>query len=227
MKKAVVLNSGGMDSATTLAIAKSEGYSLYSLTFDYEQKNVLEVQAAAKIAKFFQVKKHLLLKLPLGQIGGSTLLDKQSKVPKHNHLKKIPSGIPSTYVPARNTIFLSLALAWAEAEEAGDIFIGVNALDYSGYPDCREPYIKAFQKLAVLATKSGVGGKPIKIQAPLLKMSKEDIIKKGLQLGVDYSLTWSCYEPQSGGKPCRRCASCLLREKGFEEAKVKDPLLLK
>ena len=227
VNKAIVLNSGGMDSATVLAIAKNEGYSIYSLTFDYEQKNALEIQAAAKLARFFQVEKHLLLKLPLGQIGGSALLDTQSKVPKYGNAARLPLEIPSTYVPARNTIFLSFALAWAEVEEAQDIFIGVNAVDYSGYPDCREVYIKAFQELALLATKSGVEGRYIRIHAPLIKLSKKDIIVKGLQLGVDYSLTWSCYDPQPGDKPCGKCASCLLREKGFQEAQVGDPLLNK
>ncbi|HIE43976.1 MAG TPA: 7-cyano-7-deazaguanine synthase QueC [Candidatus Omnitrophica bacterium] len=225
MKRAIVLNSGGMDSATAMAIAKEQGFSLYSLSFNYGQRNNLEINAAVKIARFFKADKHLLFPLPLGKIGGSALTDSEREVPKYAEVSSMPNGIPLTYVPARNTIFLSFALAWAEVERILDIFIGINQLDYSGYPDCRPAYLEAFQKMANLATKQGVEGKKIKIHAPLINMNKGEIVKRGIQLGVDYSLTWSCYDPTLSGRPCLKCASCLLREKGFKKAGVEDPLL--
>jgi len=223
-KRAVVLVSGGLDSTTCLAIAKREGYDLYALTLSYGQRHKVEIQAARKIAKAYQVKKHLELEVPLTTIGGSSLTDKKIKVPKQRSLKEMGKGIPSTYVPARNTVFLSLALAWAEVLGAEDIFIGVNALDYSGYPDCRPEFIRAYEKLAKLATKKGVEGKwKLKIHTPLIRMSKAQIIKTGLKLKVDYAMTHSCYDPTPRGKACGRCDSCLLREKGFQEAGLIDP----
>lgn len=217
-KKAVVLVSGGLDSTTCLAIAKKQGYELYALTLFYGQRHKVELKAARKVAKVYHVKNHLELEVPLTAIGGSALTDRKIKVPKQRSLKEMGKGVPSTYVPARNTVFLSLALAWAEVLGAEHIFIGVNALDYSGYPDCRPEFIRAFEHLAKLATKKGVEGKwAPKIHTPLIRLSKAQIIKTGLKLGVDYSLTWSCYDPTPSGKPCGRCDSCLLREKGFRE----------
>lgn len=222
--KAVVLLSGGIDSATTLAIAKNEGYNTYAISFNYGQRHSFELEKAAKIAGLFKSEKHLVVNIDLRKFGGSALTD-SIPVPKDRNEKDISHGIPSTYVPARNTIFLSLSLGWAEIIEAEDIFIGVNAIDYSGYPDCRPEYIEAFQQMASIATKAGVERKSkIKIHTPLINMSKAEIIKKGASLGVDFSLTHSCYDPISSGKPCGRCDSCLLRLKGFLDAGLKDPL---
>lgn len=223
-RKAVVLVSGGLDSTTCLAIAKKQGYELYALTLFYGQRHQVEVKAARKVAKVYRVKKHLELAVPLTAFGGSALTDKKIKVPKQRSLREMGKGIPPTYVPARNTVFLSLALAWAEAVGAHDIFIGVNALDYSGYPDCRPEFIHAFEKLAKLATKKGVEGNwRLKIHTPLIRMSKAQIVRTGLQLGVDFSLTHSCYDPRPNGRPCGRCDSCLLRAKGFREVGLQDP----
>ena len=222
--KAVVLLSGGIDSATTLAIARNEGYNTYAISFNYGQRHSFELEKAAKIAGLFKSEKHLVVNIDLRKFGGSALTD-SIPVPKDRNEKDISHGIPSTYVPARNTIFLSLSLGWAEIIEAEDIFIGVNAIDYSGYPDCRPEYIEAFQQMASIATKAGVERKSkIKIHTPLINMSKAEIIKKGVSLGMDFSLTHSCYDPISSGKPCGRCDSCLLRLKGFLDAGLKDPL---
>ena len=222
--KAVVLLSGGIDSATTLAIAKNEGYNTYAISFNYGQRHSFELEKAAKIAGLFKSEKHLVVNIDLRKFGGSALTD-SIPVPKDRNEKDISHGIPSTYVPARNTIFLSLSLGWAEIIEAEDIFIGVNAIDYSGYPDCRPEYIEAFQQMASIATKAGVKGKSkIKIHTPLINLSKAEIIKKGASLGVDFSLTHSCYDPISSGNPCGICDSCLLRLKGFLDAGLKDPL---
>ncbi len=223
-KKAVVLVSGGLDSTTCLAIAKEQGFELYALTLFYGQRHQVELKAARKVARAYRVKKHLELEVPLTAFGGSALTDKKIKVPKQRSLKEMGKGIPPTYVPARNTVFLSLALAWAEAVGAQDIFIGVNALDYSGYPDCRPEFIRAYERLAKLATKKGVEGKwKLEIHTPLIRMSKAQIIQTGLKLGVDYGMTWSCYDPLKG-RPCGRCDSCLLREKGFKEAGLREPV---
>ena len=223
-KRAVVLASGGLDSTTTMAIAKHEGYDIFALSFNYGQRHKLEIEAAKTVAGYFGAKKHLILRLDLGAIGGSALTD-DIPVPHGRGLEEIGSGgIPITYVPARNTIFLSYALAWAEVLDAMDIFIGVNALDFSGYPDCRPEYIKAFQEMANLGTKAGVEGKSVTIHTPIINMTKAQIIKKGLSLGVDYSITHSCYNPTEDGRPCGKCDSCLLRKKGFEEAGLSDPL---
>ena len=222
--KAVVLLSGGIDSATTLAIARNEGYNTYAISFNYGQRHSFELEKAAKIAGLFKSEKHLVVNIDLRKFGGSALTD-SIPVPKDRNEKDISHGIPSTYVPARNTIFLSLSLGWAEIIEAQDIFIGVNAIDYSGYPDCRPEYIEAFQQMASIATKAGVERKSkIKIHTPLINMSKAEIIKKGASLGVDFSLTNSCYDPISSGNPCGICDSCLLRLKGFLDAGLKDPL---
>ena len=222
--KAVVLLSGGLDSSTTLAVAKSQGYELYALTFRYGQRHQIEIEAAKRIAHYFQVAQHKIFDVDLGSFGGSALTT-EIEVPKDRGLAEISADIPSTYVPARNTIFLSLALAWAEVLGAIDIFIGVNALDYSGYPDCRPEFIEAFETMANLGTKAGVEGVKIMIHTPLINLSKAQIIKKGLELGVDFSLTSSCYDPSSEGKACGRCDACLLRLKGFAEAGIKDPAL--
>lgn len=221
--KAVLLSSGGVDSTTVMAIAKSEGYDIYSLSFRYGQRHAVEMKAAQRAATFFGVTKHLVLDLDLRIIGASALTD-DIDVPKGRDESEMKEGIPITYVPARNTIFLSYALAWAEVLGAADIFIGVNAVDYSGYPDCRPEYIEAFEKMANLATKAAVEGKTnIRIRTPLIHMSKAEIIKRGIELGVDYSITHSCYDPRSDGKACGQCDSCLLRKKGFEAAGIPDP----
>lgn len=221
MKKAVVLLSGGIDSSTTLAVAKSEGFDCYALSFDYGQRHKVELEYATLLAQHLGVKEHLIVSFDLRKIGGSALTG-EIDVPK----EKV-EGIPVTYVPARNTIFLSFALAWAEVLEAPYIFIGANIMDYSGYPDCRPEYLQAFETLANLATKAGVQGSlRFKIQAPLLYMTKAQIIKKGIELGVDYSLTWSCYDPQGDPpRPCLKCPSCIYRQKGFKEAGIEDPLM--
>jgi len=222
-KKAVVLSSGGLDSTTVMALARSEGYTLYSLSFRYGQRHALELEAAQRVAQALGAKEHLVINIDLGKIGGSALTGNMG-VPKGRDELELLEGIPVTYVPARNTIFLSLALAWAEVLGAADIFIGVNALDYSGYPDCRPEYIEAFERLANLATKAGVEGKiKFRIQAPLIRLTKAEIIRKGLALGVDYSLTHSCYDPAPDGRACGQCDSCLLRKKGFREAGIPDP----
>lgn len=222
--KAVVLLSGGIDSATTLAIARQQGFRVFAMSFDYGQRHFHELEQAKKIAELFEAEKHIVMEIDLRKIGGSALTD-NIPVPKDRKEKEISEGIPTTYVPARNTIFLSLALGWAEIIEAEDIFIGVNAVDYSGYPDCRPEYIDAFQKMAALATKAGVEGKSkIKINTPLIKMTKAEIIKKGVGLGVDFSLTHSCYGPLPSGNPCGKCDSCIIRLKGFKDAGLKDSL---
>jgi len=221
-KKAVVLLSGGLDSATCCAIARSHGFEIHALSFDYGQRHSTELAAARRVAKFFSVKNHLTIKIDKSVLAGSSLTSKKP-VPKKRSLKKIGSEIPSTYVPARNTIFLSYAVAYAEIIGSRDIFIGVNALDYSGYPDCRPLYIAAFEKMANLATKAGVEGIRIKIHAPLINLTKAQIIRRGKKLGVDYGITHSCYDPAPSGLACGACDSCLLRKKGFEQAGVKDP----
>jgi len=224
-EKAVVLLSGGLDSTTLTALARQEGFELYCLSFHYGQRHAGELEAAARIAKIYGAADHLVVDLDLKKIGGSALTDFNVGVPKASDVDQIGQTIPVTYVPARNTIFLSYALAWAEVLPAGHIFIGVNALDYSGYPDCRPEYIAAFEKMANLATKAAVEGKAVvKIRAPLSKLSKAQIIKKGIDLGVDYSLTHSCYDPTVEGLACGRCDSCLLRKKGFKEAGLEDPV---
>ena len=222
-KKAIVLSSGGIDSTTAMAIAKEEGYEIYSLSFNYGQRHSFELKKASEVANFFNAKEHLIIDIDLRKIGGSALTS-DIEIPK-SLIYNLQSSIPITYVPARNTIFLSLALAWAEVLGAEDIFIGANAIDYSGYPDCRPEYIKAFEKMANLATKAGVEGKShIKIHTPLINLTKGEIIKKGISLGVDYSLTSSCYSPDKDGNPCGLCDSCQFRLKGFKEAGIKDPL---
>ncbi len=222
-KKAVVLSSGGLDSTTVIAIAKSEGYEIYSLSFDYGQRHKFELEAAAFVAKNLGVKKHMVLKVDMRQIGGSALTD-DIDVPKESCDFDSSSEIPVTYVPARNTIFLSYGLAWAEVLSSSDIFIGVNSVDYSGYPDCRPEFINSFEKMANLATKNGVEGiTKLKIRTPLIDMSKAEIIKKGISLGVDYGITHSCYDPSPEGLACGLCDSCVLRKKGFIEAGVADP----
>ena len=222
--KAVVLLSGGLDSTTTLAIAKRAGFDLFALTFDYGQRHHIEVDRAQDIAKHFAVVDHQIVKIDLRQFGGSALTD-SIEVPTDRDQKEMGSEIPVTYVPARNTIFLSFCLAYAEVKEANDIFIGVNAIDYSGYPDCRPEFITAFETLANLATKAGVEGKNrMKIHTPLIKLNKGEIIQKGLQLGVDFAMTHSCYNPGEEGKSCGVCDSCQLRLKGFQEAGLEDPI---
>lgn len=214
----VVLLSGGLDSATALAMAKAQGYALYALTFDYGQRHRAELAAAGKIADAVGVVEHRVVKLDVGWMGGSALTDSEIPVPQQ------PSeGIPVTYVPARNTIFLAVALAWAEVLAARDIIIGVNAVDYSGYPDCRPEFLQAFNTLAILATKAGVDGQSIQVHAPLMDMDKAEIIRTGDRLGVDYALTLSCYNPDDTGRACGRCDSCRFRAQGFVEAKVVDP----
>jgi len=220
--KAVLLLSGGLDSYTAGAIARADGYELYALTVSYGQVHASEVEAARKVARALGATQHLELDVPLSKIGGSALVG-NGAIPKDRALDA--AGIPSTYVPARNTVFLSLAMAWAEVVGAEAIVIGVNALDYSGYPDCRPEYLRAFERLAALATKAGVEGRPLRILAPLLELSKADIIRRGLSLGVDYGLTRSCYDPTPDGRPCGRCDSCRLRARGFQEAGALDPVL--
>ena len=224
MSKAIVLLSGGLDSTTVLAIAIDRGYEISALTFNYGQRHDFEIDCAKDIAAHFNIKTHRIKNIDLGSIGGSALTD-DLDVPKDRDLDKMKSEVPITYVPARNTIFLSYALALAEVELAFNIFIGVNALDYSGYPDCRPEYIEAFQKMGRLATKSGIEEKEqLQIHTPLIEMTKSEIIQAGTALGVDYSITHSCYDPISKGKPCGRCDACYLRLKGFMEAKTVDPL---
>lgn len=223
-RSAVVLLSGGLDSATTLAIARSEGFLCHALSFRYGQRHAVELTAAERVAKSLGASSHRVVDIDLRQFGGSALTS-EIAVPKKDSAEEIGSEIPITYVPARNTIFLSFALAFAEVSGAGDIFIGVNALDYSGYPDCRPEYVAAFERMANLATKAAVEGRQkVKIHTPLINLTKAEIIRRGLALGVDYSLTSSCYDPDAEGLACGRCDSCLLRLKGFTEVGVKDPI---
>ena len=223
VKKAVVLTSGGIDSTTAMAIAKHEGFEIFSLSFFYGQRHAFELEAAQKVADALGVTQHLVINIDLNKIGGSSLTD-NIDVPKERDEQAMTREIPVTYVPARNTIFLSFALAWAEVLESSDIFIGVNAVDYSGYPDCRSEYIEAFERMANLATKAGVEGiTKIRIKTPLIHLTKAQIIQKGMELGVDYAFTHSCYDPSPQGMACGECDSCFLRKKGFKEAGVKDP----
>jgi 7-cyano-7-deazaguanine synthase len=222
-KKAVVLLSGGLDSATCGAVARSMGFDLYALSFSYGQRHGTELAAARKVAESLRVKQHRIAEVDLRAFGGSLLSDGVA-VPKDRSAEHVAAGIPSTYVPARNTIFLSYALGWAETLECGDIFIGVNAVDYSGYPDCRPEYIGAFQNMANLATKAAVEGRRLTIHTPLIRLSKAEIILLGVKLGVDYGLTHSCYDPSPEGMACGRCDSCLLRRRGFEQAGITDPI---
>ena len=223
-KKAVVLLSGGLDSATVLAIARCQGYACYALSFRYGQRHVWELEAAKHVAASVGAEEHRVATIDLRVFGGSALTD-DIAVPKGRDTDAMSHGIPVTYVPARNTIFLSFALAWAEVLGSSDIFIGVNALDYSGYPDCRPEFIEAFEKMANLATKAGVEGtQHLKIHTPLIALSKAQIIARGIELGVDYQLTSSCYDPSPDGAPCGQCDSCLLRKKGFRENGIEDPL---
>ena len=224
MKKAVILLSGGLDSATTLAIAQNDGFTPYGLTFSYGQRHQFEIGASQKIAEACNLTDHIITEIDLRAFGGSALTD-DIDVPKDRSENTMSGSIPVTYVPARNTIFLSFALAWAEVLQSNDIFLGVNSMDYSGYPDCRPEYIQSFQAMANLATKAGVdGAHSITIHTPLISMTKGEIISKGLALGVDYSLTHSCYDPDKAGNACGRCDSCRIRLKGFQEAGTADPI---
>ena len=224
-RPAVVLLSGGLDSATTAAIARHQGFDLYALSFDYGQRHRHELDAARRVAAAIKLREHRVIKIDLAQFGASALTT-GAAVPKDRSDEEIKTGIPITYVPARNTVFLSLALAYAEVTGAADIFIGVNAIDYSGYPDCRPEFIAAFERLANLATKAAVEGQlAFRVHAPLINLTKAQIIRRGVELGVDYSLTHSCYDPDGEGGACGRCDSCLLRRQGFAEAGVPDPTL--
>jgi 7-cyano-7-deazaguanine synthase len=222
-RKAVVLLSGGLDSYTAAAVAKRDGFELFALSINYGQRHSEELAAAREVARTLGVRQHLELAVDLSRIGGSALTSDRIDVPKDQPID--PQHIPSTYVPARNTIFLSIAMGWAEVLGASDMFIGVNALDYSGYPDCRPEFIRAFEHLARLATKAGVEGKPLTIHTPLIALSKAGIITLGLSLGLDYGLTHSCYDPLPGGAPCGHCDSCRLRAAGFQDAGARDPLI--
>jgi 7-cyano-7-deazaguanine synthase len=221
---AVVLLSGGLDSTTLLAIAKHEGFRLHALTFQYGQRHAIEITAARRVAQAFDVERHVIVDMDLRVFGGSALTDELA-IPKHRAPEEIGHGIPITYVPARNTVFLAYALAFAEVTQSEDIFIGVNALDYSGYPDCRPEYIRAYEAMANLATKAAVEGRQhLRIHTPLIQLSKAQIIQRGLELGVDYGLTHSCYDPAPDGSSCGQCDSCLLRLKGFKEVGATDPI---
>ena len=225
VKPAVVLLSGGLDSATVLLMAAEQGFETYALSFRYGQRHAYELEAAAQLARRHGARRHVVVDFDLRTFGGSALTG-DLPVPKDRSVEQMGQGIPVTYVPARNTIFLSFALAWAETLQCADIFIGVNALDYSGYPDCRPQYIEAFQRMANLATRAGVQGEqPLTIHVPLIRMTKAQIVREGLRLGVDYALTSSCYDPGPAGRPCEHCDACLLRAKGFAEAGAADPLL--
>lgn len=224
MPKAVVLLSGGLDSTTTLAIARAEGFETYALSFQYGQRHLGELDCAKRVADALGAKQHVIVQFDLRAFGGSALTD-DIPVPKNREADEIGTGIPVTYVPARNTVFLSFALGWAEVLGANDVFIGVNALDYSGYPDCRPEYIEAFERMANLATKSGVEGTRLCIRTPLIHLSKTEIIRQGMALGVDYSLTSTCYDPDPSGSACGECDACLLRLKGFRELGLPDPAL--
>jgi 7-cyano-7-deazaguanine synthase len=222
--KAVCLLSGGLDSATTLAIARSESFDVYAMSFDYGQRHAFELDCARKLAEHMTAAKHVIARIDLRAFGGSALTDAAIDVPKDRPLDSMSDGIPLTYVPARNTIFLSFALAWAETLESSDIFIGVNALDYSGYPDCRPEYIHAYERMANLATKAAVEGRQkLKIHTPLIQLTKAQIIRRGLDLGVDYSMTSTCYDPSADGAACGKCDACQLRLKGFAQVGVPDP----
>lgn len=221
--RAVVLLSGGLDSATCLAIARDQGFQTHAISFRYGQRHEYELDRAVALAKQFAAASHQIVDINLSQFGGSALTDDSIGVPKSDSVEEIGESIPVTYVPARNTVFLSLSLAFAETIDASDLFIGVNALDYSGYPDCRPEYIAAFETMANLATKSGTSGHKLTIHTPLIAMTKAQIIKTGLELGVDYSMTLSCYDPGQGGVACGHCDACLLRQKGFAENELQDP----
>jgi 7-cyano-7-deazaguanine synthase len=224
VRRAVVLLSGGLDSATSLAVARDEGYETYALSVRYGQRHAAELEAAGRVAAALGARRHLVVSVDLGAIGGSALTDDVA-VPKDQPLEEIGAGIPVTYVPARNTVFLSLALGWAEVLEAEDVFMGVTAVDYSGYPDCRPEYVRAFEAMANLATKAAVEGRQhLRIHTPLIDLDKSAIIRLGTSFGVDYALTHSCYDPGPDGTPCGRCDSCLLRLEGFRQAGLADPL---
>lgn len=224
MRGAVCLLSGGLDSSTCLAYAIREGFECYALSFDYGQRHKVELDAARRVAQALGTAEHRVVTIGLAGFGGSALTG-NLEVPKRRAASEIGRGIPVTYVPARNTVFLALGLAWAEVLGIGDLFIGVNAIDYSGYPDCRPQFLEAFERLASLATKAGVEGRiHTRVHAPLIRLSKADIIRLGVELGVDFRLTHSCYDPYPDGRPCGACDSCLLRRKGFEEAGIRDPL---
>ena len=220
-KKAVILLSGGLDSATAMAMAEAEGFEIYALAFDYGQRHAVELECAAAQAEM-RAKDFRVAKIDLRLFGGSALTD-EIDVPKHDSVEELSGDVPVTYVPARNAVFLSYAIAWAEVLGAHDVYVGVNALDYSGYPDCRPAFIEAFERMANLATVAGVRGEILRIRAPLIDLTKGEIIRKGLALRVDYAKTTSCYDPAPDGRACGRCDSCLLRKKGFEEAGVSDP----
>ena len=222
IKKAVCLISGGIDSSVSAFLAKKEGFELYSLSFNYGQRHKKEIDCAKQIASAVKAKKHIIFDVDLSKFGGSSLVDESSNIPKKHDLKDLGKSIPNTYVPARNTVFLSIALAYAETIDADAIFIGANSVDYSGYPDCRPEYIKAFQAMANLATKRGVEQNPIEIKTPLINLTKAEIIKKGMELNVPFEKTWSCYVGDK--KACGKCDSCLLRLKGFKEAGKTDPI---
>lgn len=224
-RRAIVLLSGGMDSATAAAVARAEGFALHALTFEYGQRHALEVEAARGIARWLGAVEHVVFPLDLRRFGGSALTA-DVPVPKGRSDAEISSGIPSTYVPARNTVFLALALAFAEARGARDIFLGANAIDYSGYPDCRPAFLEAFERVASLGTRAGAeGGESIRVQAPLLRRTKAEIVRLGIELGVDFSLTLSCYDPSPSGKACGGCDACVLRRRGFREAGLPDPAI--
>jgi 7-cyano-7-deazaguanine synthase len=224
MPKAVCLLSGGLDSSTCLALARRQGFECYALSFDYGQRHGVELEAARRVAGAMGAARHVTLKIDLRAFGGSALTD-EIAVPKGRSAAEMSQEIPVTYVPARNTIFLACALAWAETLNCSDIFLGVNAIDYSGYPDCRPEFIEAFERLAGLATKAGVEGRArVRVHTPLIRLTKAEIVRLGRELGLDFGLTWSCYDPREGGVPCGACDSCLLRAKGFEEAGIEDPL---
>jgi 7-cyano-7-deazaguanine synthase len=224
-RRAVCLLSGGLDSSTTLALARRDGFDCHALSFDYGQRHRIELESAARVARSLGAAEHLVVRIDLRVFGGSALTS-DIHVPKGRPPAEMTTDIPVTYVPARNTVFLSFALAWAEVLGASDIFIGVNALDYSGYPDCRPEYIEAYEHMANLATKAGVEGRTrVKIHTPLIRLSKAEIVTLGAELGIDFSLTHSCYDPDAAGRPCGQCDSCLLRQKGFEEAGIVDPIV--
>ncbi|MFP6827898.1 MAG: 7-cyano-7-deazaguanine synthase QueC [Gammaproteobacteria bacterium] len=218
MAKAVILLSGGLDSATVLALARAQGLTCYTLSFDYGQRHRAELEAAVRVSRHLGAREHRVMEIPIGALGGSALTDADIDVPEDGG-----DGIPVTYVPARNTVFLSLALAWAEVLSADSIFIGVNAVDYSGYPDCRPEFIETFQSLAALATKQGVEGRPVTIEAPLVALTKAEIIRQGMAAGVDYAQTVSCYRADEQGRACGHCDACRLRRQGFIDAGVEDP----
>jgi 7-cyano-7-deazaguanine synthase len=223
--KAVCLVSGGLDSSTCLGVARSDGYECYALSFDYGQRHRVELESAARVANLFEAREHRVVRIDLRAFGASALTA-DIDVPKHRTGEDMATGIPITYVPARNTIFLSFAMAWAEVIGSSDIFIGVNAIDYSGYPDCRPEFIAAFEKMANLATRAAVEGRThLRIHTPLASLNKAAIVRLGAELGVDFALTHSCYDPGKGKRPCGECDSCILRRKGFEEAGIRDPLL--